>query len=241
MPKARTTDPTTVHYQIPKRGGLGAVLACLLAGQAAAQDGGPWYARAALTGSSLEKPKQTIANAPTPGSTLQVVNDVDFGWGGDVALGRSFGRVRVEGEIGRTHNKSGAYSVTSPLTITLPQSGRTDATRVMANAYVDLVSKDPWRVFVGAGVGQARLHVTTFAAPARAPTAPPSQLLNYRDDRFAYQLMGGVSYALTSAVSVSGQYRWFDAGKAAGHDARGERATREVKGSNFDVGLTYAF
>jgi len=31
--------------------------------------------------------------------------------------------------------------------------------------------------------------LTTFAAPARAPNAPPSQLLDIRQTVFAYQLM----------------------------------------------------
>jgi len=201
-----------------------------------------WYVAGAVTGSDLNKPHQTIANAPTPGATLHVTNDVDFGWGGQVAVGRSFGPVRLEAELGRTENKSKAYSATSPIQITLPQDGKNNVTRYMANAYYDLPQGSlPLSFYLGAGVGAADAHVTTFAAPARAPAAPPSQLLDIRRTVFAYQLMAGVSHDLTPHLAVTAQYRWFDANTVKGHDSRGERATRRLAGSNFDVGLRYAF
>jgi opacity protein-like surface antigen len=138
-----------------------------------------------VTGSDLDKPHQTIANAPRPGSTLQVTNAVDFGWGGQVAVGRTLGRLRLEAEVGHPENRSRSYTATSPISITLPQDGKNNATRYMANAYYDLpFASLPFDVYVGAGLGAADVRVTTFAAPARAPrrrlhncwilTAPPS-------------------------------------------------------------------
>jgi opacity protein-like surface antigen len=218
-----------------------AVLTLAAATNAQAAAGG-WYVAGAVTGSDLNKPHQTIANAPAPGATLQVTNDVDFGWGGSLAVGRALGPIRLEGEIGRTENKSGAYTATSPISITLPQDGKNTSTRYMLNGYYDFPqSFGPAHVYLGAGVGEASVHVTTFAAPARAPNAPPSQLIDARETDFAYQLMAGFSVPLSPRVSATAQYRWFDAGTVEGRDSRGEAITRDIAGHNFDVGLRLTF
>lgn len=217
-------------------------LTLLVAGRVHAETADDWYVAGAITGSALKKPDQTIANAPTPGATLRVTNDVDFGWGGQVAVGRTLGSFRLEVEVGRTENDSSSYSATSPIQITLPQDGKNNATRYMANAYYDLPQGSlPVRFYIGLGAGAADAHVTTFAAPARAPAAPPSQLLDIKETVFAYQLMGGFSRMLTQNLGITVQYRWFDAGTIKGHDSRGERATREMAGSNVDVGLRFLF
>ena len=234
------------RYQIPLAAGAVAAFLAAATGTALAADGpeatGPWYVRAAFDGSDLKKPDQTIANAPTPGSTLQVVNAVDFGWGGAVALGRQIGALRLEAEVGKTANKSKAYSAITPISATLPQDGKNDVTRYMANVYADLpLLTGPWKIYVGAGVGRARLHVTTFAAPARAPTAPPSQLIDFRDQTTAWQAMGGLTYAVGPHLRLNAQYRWLDAGTAEGHDSRGEKATRDIAGHNFEAGLIFNF
>jgi opacity protein-like surface antigen len=220
--------------------GLGLLVAGT--GTAQAKEGDHWYIAGAVTGSILDKPDQTIANAPTPGSTLRVVNDVNFGWGGQAEIGYAWRFARIEAEIGRTANHSDSYTAVSPITITLPQSGKNTITRYMANAYVE-PGRGRWPVspFLGAGIGAASAHATTFAAPARAPTAPPSQLLDIKDTRFAYQLMGGVSVPMTNRLALTAQYRWLDAGMVRGVDSRGQRATRTLRGSNIDVGLRFNF
>jgi opacity protein-like surface antigen len=221
---------------------LAVALALLIAGRAHAETADDWYVAGAVTGSFLKKPDQTIANAPTPGSTLHVTNDVDSGWGGQMAIGRTLGSFRLEVEVGHTENDSSSYSATSPIRITLPQDGKNNATRYMANAYYDFPQGTlPVKFYIGLGAGAADAHATTFAAPARAPAAPPSQLLDIKKTVFAYQLIGGFSRMLTEHLGVTVQYRWFDAGTIKGHDARGERATREMAGSNVDVGLRFLF
>lgn len=221
---------------------LTVALALLAARPAHADTADDWYISGALTASFLKKPDQTIANAPTPGATLHVTNDIDSGWGGQVAIGRTLGAFRLEAEVGHTENDSNAYSATSPIQITLPQDGKNNATRYMANAYYDFPQGTlPVKFYIGLGAGAADAHVTTFAAPARAPAAPPSQLLDINKTVFAYQVMGGFSRMLTDRAGITVQYRWFDAGTIKGHDARGERATREMAGSSLDVGLRFLF
>jgi len=225
------------------RPGLAGVL--ILSGTAAssaAADPGKWYLSGAVTGSALEKPHQTIANAPAPGSTLHVVNDAKFGWGGQAAFGYVTKILRVEAEIGYSSNHSRAYSAVSPISITLPQSGKNRVTRYMANAYLEPF-QGRWTVspYIGAGVGAAHAHATTFAAPARAPAAPPSELLNIKDTRFAWQAIGGIAAPLAPHIALIAQYRWLDGGTFHGVDSRGERATRTLHGSNVDVGLRLTF
>ena len=219
-----------------------AILAlCALTGGVAQADD-YWYISGAGTGSDLNQPKQTIANAPGPGSTLHVTNAVDFGWGGQVEVGRTFGGLHLEAEVGYTENKSDSYTATSPISITLPQSGKNNVMRYMANAtYNWQPGGFPVTLSGGFGLGAADAHVTTFAAPAKAPMAPASQLLDYRQTVFAYQLMAGVSHQLSRHVAVVAQYRWFDAGTIVGKDSRGQRATREIAGNNVDVGFQYGF
>lgn len=241
MPRSNTTHPAFAHGTLQKTvAAFGMALAASCGAHAQTAD--RWYVSGAVTGSALNEPDQTIANAPTPGSTLHVTNDVDFGWGGQLAIGRSLGSFRLELEVGRTENDSGAYTATSPIHVTLPQDGKNNATRYMGNAYYDFPQGDlPVRFYLGAGAGAADAHVTTFAAPARAPSAPPSELLDISRTVFAYQAMAGFSRRLTDNLSFTAQYRWFDAGTIKGHDARGERATRDMAGSNIDVGLRLAF
>ena len=218
-----------------------AILSCAAASPASA-DPGKWYVAGAVTGSALEKPHQTIANAPTPGSTLHVVNDAKFGWGGLAAFGYATKILRVEAEIGYSSNHSRSYSAVSPISITLPQTGKNRVTRYMANAYLEPF-QGHWRVspYIGAGLGAAHGHTTTFAAPARAPAAPPSELLNIKDTRFAWQAMAGITAPVTSHIALTAQYRRLDSGTFHGVDSRGERATRTLHGSNVDVGLRFTF
>lgn len=214
----------------------------LTASPAAAQSLRGWYVAVAANGSDLDRPEQTIANAPAPGQMLSVVNAVDFGWGGHVGVGRSLGAFRIEGQVGRSQNASDAYTAVSPISITLPQKGKNDATRYMLNGYYELPIKPLAVVFeVGAGLGVATVHATTFAAPARAPTAPPSQLIDASQTRFAYQLMVGASLPVTEKLALTAGYRWFDAGDLQGKDARGEHITRRIQGHNYDFGLRFKF
>ncbi|WP_084583738.1 outer membrane protein [Sphingomonas azotifigens] len=203
---------------------------------------GQWYIAASVSGSALEKPHQTIANAPMPGSTLYVVNDIDFGWGGEGAVGYELRAFRIEAEIGYTSNHSTSYSAVRPISVTVPQDGKNRTIRYMANAYV-APFRGRWRVspYIGGGIGAAHGHFTTFAAPARAPTAPPAQLLDVKDTRFAYQAMAGLSVPVARRLILSAQYRWLDSGTFHGVDSRGEQATRTLRGSNIDVGLRFTF
>lgn len=221
---------------------LGVGLAAMAA-PAAAQpvSGGAWYLEGGVTASLLNDSHGTVENVPAPGNpgaTLAVKNEVETGWGGRLALGYSFGRFRAEGEVGYTENNSDRYTVSSPFVASVPQEGRNDILRFMANGYVDLATGSI-RPYVGGGMGLARVKVVTVAATIVNPT--PMRLVDDSDTVFAYQLMGGAAVALGSNFWLTGQYRWFDAGTIEGKDGRGERFTRGISGHNIEAGVRITF
>jgi opacity protein-like surface antigen len=112
----------------------------------------------------------------------------------------------------------------------------------MANAYFDLPVRNlPVRPFLGAGVGGADVHVTAIASRPFGPPMPPTTLIDDRVSGFAWQLMAGAAVPITRRLSLTAQYRWFDADTLTGHDARGQRFTTHIAGHNLDVGLRWRF
>jgi opacity protein-like surface antigen len=221
---------------------IGAASRVAAAPPAQAQAGEGWYIGGAATGSFLNKPHQTVANAPMPGSTLRVTNNVDAGLGWQFEFGRAFHRFRIEAEVGRTENGPHSYTVTSPSSLsgTLPQTGKFAAMRYMANGYFDFLD-GPVRPYIGAGGGVARVHVVTIGPRAPFPTETPRPLIDDSGSGFAWQLMAGASLPIARRLAFTAQYRWFDAGTIDGHDARGQRFTEKMSGHNVDVGLRFTF
>jgi opacity protein-like surface antigen len=214
----------------------------LLAAAAQAQPTGDWYVAGAVTGSFLIDPKSKIDNAPTPGAELFITNNVNSGWGGQLALGHAFGPWRLEAEVGLTDNHTQSYTVTSPISVTIPERGGDRITRYMVNAYFDVpVHTLPVRPFLGAGVGAADVHVTAIASRPFGPPMPPTTLIDDSTSGFAWQLMAGAALPVTRRLSLTLQYRWFDADTMRGHDTRGQRFTTQIAGHNLDLGLRWMF
>jgi opacity protein-like surface antigen len=84
--------------------------------------------------------------------------------------------------------------------------------------------------YVGGGLGWANIDVATDDFGSFT-----------RNDGFAYQLIGGVAYAVNPAVSLLGELRWFgtDKGKVEGDDG----IHFDADFNTFDVliGMTYSF
>jgi opacity protein-like surface antigen len=84
-------------------------------------------------------------------------------------------------------------------------SGDFASTTFMANGYYDFKTEGSLTPFAGAGVG----YVTEidFDIAGGAGTG------QYNDrGGFAWQAMGGINYALTNRIGLSGELRYFDAG-----------------------------
>ncbi|MEE2690678.1 MAG: outer membrane beta-barrel protein [Pseudomonadota bacterium] len=220
-----------------------AVIAIGAAGTARAADGDSgFYVAAAATVSFLGDADQTIANAPMPGLTLTAVNHNNTGWGGHGAVGYRLNRaLRIEAEVGRTENDADSFDITSPFTATLEQDGETDILRFMANAYVDFGKAGTrLRPYVGGGVGAAKIDTYRFAGTAFAPN---NKTVHIDDSAagFAWQAMAGASFRLSPRLSLTAQYRWFDAGTVDQTTALGQALTTDIDGHHVDLGVRVSF
>lgn len=195
-----------------------------------------WYASAAATLSFLNDTAGTIANAPVPGSTVRIENPLKAGYGLQAALGRSFGPIRLEGEVGYSRNKQDRYVSIVPPTGSIHADVKDDALRWMVNGYYDF-SLMGVQSYLGAGLGVARIDIDFFAPRAPFSAEAPRQLIKDSDSRFSYQLMGGIAFPLSDDVALTLQYRWFDAGTINAKDVRGQAITRDHAGHNLDVGV----
>jgi opacity protein-like surface antigen len=216
------------------------LLASIWSAPAFARD---WYVSGAATVTMIKDPDSVIQNAPTSGATLAITNALDdTGWGGQLAIGHRFGVVRIEAEIGRTHTVARRYIVTSPISNDLPQTGGDTVTRFMANAYVDIpISGTGIRPYLGAGIGDAIVHVTTKASKPFGPPTAPTQLIDDKPNGFAWQAIAGIAVPLSPSVALTAQYRYFDAGTLNGKDTRGQDFRTRIHGSNVDLGVRLSF
>ncbi len=202
-----------------------------------------WYVSGAATLSLMSDPDSVIQNAPTPGATLYITNVLEnTGWGGQLAIGHRFGPVRIEAEIGRTHTNARRYVVTAPISNDLPQTGGDTVTRFMANAYVDVpIHGTGIRPYLGGGIGDVNVHVTTNASKPFGPLLPPVQLIDDHVHGFAWQAIAGVAVPLSDSFAVTAQYRYLDGGTLHGEDTRGQDFQTRIHGHNIDVGVRFSF
>jgi opacity protein-like surface antigen len=205
---------------------------------ASAQD---WYVAGGATLSLLNDPKSQIENAPTPGATLKIIDELSgTGWGGQLALGHRFDRLRVEAEVGRTRNDADFYTVTSPISNRLPQTGGDTITRIMANAYYDIPfgGIEP---YLGFGIGEAMVDVTTNASRPFGPPTAPVQLIDDQVNGFTWQAIAGVAVPVSETFALTAQFRYLDAGTLHGKDTRGQPFQTSIAGPAIDLGVRYSF
>lgn len=227
---------------LKKEVALAALVAGLAADAARAGEAERFYIAAGGTVAILGDADQAVSDAPFPGSTLTIVNHNDTGWGGYAALGwRVLNPVRVEAEFGRTENDSDSFDIVSPFAASLDQAGETDVWRFMANAYYDFGGPGArLRPYIGAGVGAAKVEWYRFAGTALAPNSPFVHI----DDsatQFAWQAMGGAALQVGPRLSVTAQYRWFDAGTVDHATEVGQAVSSDVDGHHVDIGLRFSF
>jgi opacity protein-like surface antigen len=154
------------------------------------------------TGSGLLGQTVTTTNA-TFGSGF--VADHKNGLDVDAVAGYDFGFIRLEGELGYKRTRLRELRASSTLVAainTAPISGVTpnsfafgDRTTIlsgMVNALVDFQVLPSVGIYGGGGVGRARVKT-----------------LGDRDNVAAWQLIGGVSTPITSAVDLGLKYRYF--------------------------------
>ena len=97
---------------------------------------------------------------------------------------------------------------------------------LMVNAFYDVDTGSAWTPFVGAGMGWSRIDISGYEFNGS----------DSEDDVFAYQLIGGVSYAFNEQWSVDAQYRF-----KGSSDATIDGADFNVNSNDVMVGIRFSF
>lgn len=103
----------------------------------------------------------------------------------------SYGRVRVEGELGFRENDAESQNLGF---FTLQSGSDVDQTSFMANAYHDFLPGSKFRPYLGLGIGLVSSDASGNAGGSSTD--------------FAYQAMIGLSYKLNRKWALDGEYRY---------------------------------
>jgi len=126
-----------------------------------------------------------------------------------------------------------AYRSADAKTFAGGATGDFASTSIMLNGYYDLKMGGPITPYVGAGAG----YVTEIDFDIVGGASPGE----YNDrGGFAWQAMGGINYAVTERIGLSGELRYFDAGRRT---LTGSGGTIKADYASFEfvVGVGYLF
>lgn len=98
---------------------------------------------------------------------------------------------------------------------------------LMLNYYVDLENESIITPYVMAGIGAANVEIDDDSQ-------------NDDDTVFAFNLGGGLAWAIGKNLSLDTEYRYFVTGDPK-FEADGDKAKIEISGSRVQVGLRYTF
>ncbi len=150
----------------------------------------------------------------------------DVGYDIDVIAGYDFGMIRVEGELAykRVKHGDGQLQVFDDGDLVFEDEdndgGRTKAWSAMANVLLDFGGPENVNIFVGGGIGYAKVKVSG------------SEFFGgYSEGGFAWQLLAGARYPINRNWDVGVKYRYADLGdyKETENFGEGGDATFRVK------------
>jgi len=163
-----------------------------------------------------------IDNMPEAAGTAKVT--YDSGWLGTLALGYDIsGPFRTELEYIWQKNDLDQLSYSNQYGNFREGDLKTQA--LMLNGFYDIATGSAWTPYFGIGIGWSKLDLSTPGLP-----------LNDNDNVFAWQIMGGLSYELTSNWAADIQYRFFDTADASINGADFDMTSNDIL-----VGLRYSF
>ncbi len=163
-----------------------------------------------------------IDNMPDNAGTAKMT--FDNGFLGTGAVGYDFvGPFRAEAEYSWQKNDLDTLSYSNR--IGNFNQGDLTTQAIMVNGYYDVDTGSPWSPFIGAGIGWAKVDLSTPALP-----------LGDNDDVFAYQFMAGVAYNISDQLALDAQYRFFGT-----EDATIQGADFSTNSNDLMVGIRYTF
>ena len=160
-------------------------------------------------------------------------------------LGYDFGLFRLEGELGFQNADGDDFTLLNDPALgavlglnngdeALLQ-GRRSALSGMVNGYIDLPTKSVWEAFVGGGLGIARVKNKSL----RVGT---TELIDESEGSFAWQGMAGIRRAISDAIDLSLEYRYFQAANSSFPDNGLARTVRGGFASHsLLAGFTFKF
>ena len=119
-----------------------------------------------------------------------------------VALGRSFARARVEGEL--VYNTNDIPSVSVQGGGHVSASGDVSTLALMVNGYYDFSTNSKWKPYIGGGIGGGNVSVNGLSFQGM-PAVDDDEPV------FAFQFKAGVAYEFTQALDATLGYRHFRA------------------------------
>lgn len=165
---------------------------------------------------------------PGPINTLDTA-EFDTGWAALATIGYGFEknwRVELEGGY-----RSNDFDLTLPVGAAFPTNGELTEITAMINLIYDvpLTDKLDLNVGIGAGADYAKLN--------------DDRIVNDADTNFAYQLVAGLTYKLTSQLDLSLTYRFLNVDSPSFSDTLGTRvdtyAFDDVQKHAVTIGLRY--
>lgn len=154
------------------------------------------------------------------------------------AVGKELGNgFRAEGELGYRQiglDHGIVYSSGGTGASSGAASGNANAFSVMGNGYYDFQTGSPLRPYVGAGIGFARVEMSSVGIGA-------GSAVNDSDVDFAYQAMAGLEYQLTPRGTLYTGYRYFAVTDPRFNDAAGQRIRSEFATNNVEAGYRLDF
>jgi opacity protein-like surface antigen len=112
--------------------------------------------------------------------------------------------------------------------------GQLETSSVMINAFYDFDLDNAFTPYIGIGIGNANSDVVY--APSNTP------VLNGRENGFAWQVIGGVSYELTDTLDLFANYRYFSAEDFSVRSSLLPATFKlENNAQSLDVGIRFSF
>ena len=180
---------------------------------------GAWYVGVEGGGLLVEDVKYDLG-----GVSNAVKVDHEKGYDVDGLIGYDFGGFRAEFEVGYkdanldsvTLNGAGAPGVPGGGGSGLPAGNYTNGTfdaadgntrilSFMLNGLIDFGNENGWNGYIGGGAGAARVKQSEYQLAKYG-----SAFADDSDTRFAWQVIAGVRYAVSSNVDVGLKYRFFN-------------------------------
>lgn len=202
---------------------VAAVVALGLGTAASAQtfgEGGPFYLKG-FGGFTFPQSDKTTIDAPIGTATGTI--DYDTGWALGAAVGYDI-TPNIAAELEYAYRTADLKN---------DVDGDTNSNAVMVNGiykFNPMGTTGAWQPYVGGGLGWANIDVATDDFGSYT-----------RNDAFAYQFIGGVSYRISPQLSLLGELRYFGTDN---RKASGKNDTRlDVEYNTVDVlvGASYNF